>query len=1166
MGSVQLDNALRTSLFSKSPRGIHPALLDACLQIGSSAAGVGDTSAEESRGMREDERNMSSFMFWSARKCEFFPSPSQSNPSSTLWVEARLISQKKDIATFSIDIFDEKNGNLIMKLDDCKAKQAQQSKDDVTSTTLTTSTSSTRSPWKNAVPNTPVAFALEWSEASSESLKLDSEYSAETVNLYVGKSSVAEKDILSSSLSQVNVLNPAWTSIDMDRSLQTLILGGRDSQRRVCVVVHCGNPLTRSHANEVILWRERAPFFVKLLQSLLRIGASKIDGILFLTCNIWNLSQGDSIDNFDITRSVTDSFLIGLLNTVRLEHPEHRLQLIDIDNLSCTEAAVTLFTSALMSPSSPGEKINSLPQYLRLIHDRLFFGSLSPLDLPTTLTASSLQIQPAGVYLICGGLGAIGLTTCRWLLDQGACHVVIITRTPESLSLEITQEILLRRRGDDECSSVGTKMSDDGVHIFQGDICNLERLSEIVSAVEDYIGQIKGIVHLAGVLSDGIFQHQDKANVHHVLQPKVQGALNIHAVLQQKPDRNSSLDFLYLASSLAAYGSPGQSLYSAANSFLDAFAIVRHSMGLPCTSIQWDGWDRGMLSNMSKVGRKEVSNRDTLNAEEGMRMMEYCLSQTQYPVIAVAASQKNLEISCAATLLFPSHSTAPSVLYTTSTLSELSPPFLSKESDSAVHYTAEGLLLAILEEYADSPITEHLNWRTTPFTDFGLDSLAALEVRGKLQKKFTKLEEELSASLLFDYDTFDELLHYLLSKSTSDRDSDLICSRIHPSSSTSTSSNSASSSFSSKIISSSFLIDDKRNAKELTFSFQGLTIAAKEWGNPTGKIKIFALHGWLDNASSFDNFASKLLQNKSGQANDMLDAAEIHLICIDHLGHGLSDHLPLQSTTPYTSELFVNAATHILSTQLKWPACHLIGHSMGSCIASLVAGLLSSSPNSSTSFSSSSFSSSSSSSSSLSASSSLNSSTQILSLLLLDCPGFFAASDLQSSLTKYRHMSFTSVQKAVDLKLKRDQTALRSSMLTLLSSRGLVKTTPVSSSSSSSIPSSLSSFSQSVDSSDAIRYMPTFDERLVSPSIENYGSFNIKKVLGEITCPTLWLYASRKYYLFRRSEKDVQEWKSWIEGSESAIAPNSGHHFHLDDPGRVIQYWQQLIKEAEGKK
>ena len=67
----------------------------------------------------------------------------------------------------------------------------------------------------------------------------------------------------------------------------------------------------------------------------------------------------------------------------------------------------------------------------------------------------------------------------------------------------------------------------------------------------------------------------------------------------------------------------------------------------------------------------------------------------------------------------------------------------------------------------------------------------------------------------------------------------------------------------------------------------GFTIAAKVWGDPAAAggaphDRWLALHGWADNAATFDALAPLLLQGGASA-----------VVCIDAAGHGLSDHRPL---------------------------------------------------------------------------------------------------------------------------------------------------------------------------------------------------------------------------------------------------------------------------------
>lgn len=103
---------------------------------------------------------------------------------------------------------------------------------------------------------------------------------------------------------------------------------------------------------------------------------------------------------------------------------------------------------------------------------------------------------------------------------------------------------------------------------------------------------------------------------------------------------------------------------------------------------------------------------------------------------------------------------------------------------------------------------------------------------------------------------------------------------------------------------------------------QGLSISCKSWGNPENP-PIVALHGWLDNANSFDQLAY-ILQNK------------FYFIAVDLPGHGHSSHLPTSSNYHFIDGVFT--VVQIINA-LQLDKVHLLGHSMGACLGSLVAGV-----------------------------------------------------------------------------------------------------------------------------------------------------------------------------------------------------------------------------------
>ena len=109
-------------------------------------------------------------------------------------------------------------------------------------------------------------------------------------------------------------------------------------------------------------------------------------------------------------------------------------------------------------------------------------------------------------------------------------------------------------------------------------------------------------------------------------------------------------------------------------------------------------------------------------------------------------------------------------------------------------------------------------------------------------------------------------------------------------------------------------------ARELTIATPHLRLAAKAWGDPA-QPPLLAVHGWLDNAASFDALAPRI-------------AKQFHVVALDLPGHGRSQHRP-----PGVRYHFVDYIDDVLAAAecLGWKTFSLLGHSLGGGIASFVA-------------------------------------------------------------------------------------------------------------------------------------------------------------------------------------------------------------------------------------
>lgn len=113
-----------------------------------------------------------------------------------------------------------------------------------------------------------------------------------------------------------------------------------------------------------------------------------------------------------------------------------------------------------------------------------------------------------------------------------------------------------------------------------------------------------------------------------------------------------------------------------------------------------------------------------------------------------------------------------------------------------------------------------------------------------------------------------------------------------------------------------------RTPREVTLQAGPLRLAARIWGEE-GARPVLAVHGWLDNAASFDALGELL--------------EEVQLVALELAGHGHSQHRPTGSAYH-----FVDNIPDVLAAAdaLGWERFTLLGHSMGAAVASFIAAAM----------------------------------------------------------------------------------------------------------------------------------------------------------------------------------------------------------------------------------
>ncbi|MBE9099189.1 SDR family NAD(P)-dependent oxidoreductase, partial [Vacuolonema iberomarrocanum] len=361
----------------------------------------------------------------------------------------------------------------------------------------------------------------------------------------------------------------------------------------------------------------------------------------------------------------------------------------------------------------------------------------------------SFSPRPDSTYLITGGLGSLGLRLAEWLAQRGAKHLLLLGRSSPSNATQSTLE----------------KLKDKGVTVetLKADVSDRPTLANVLAPYlhTDAAAPhppLRGIFHAAGTLDDGALIHQTPEQCDRVLAPKVQGAWNPHQ-LTHNPQTTIDLDCFVLFSSAASLlGSAGQVNYAAANAYLDAIAHHRHSLGLPALSINWGAWEETGMAIDPTVRQNLVEKGITfLPPDAALNLLDTLLISSKPQVGVMAMDWEKWVRSGGSSSLVQD-------LLAQAQPNMSRPATTVRSLVQTLEQTPAAQQPQVLANYVKTQIARVLGTASDTldleqgFTELGLDSLTAVELRNRLQ---TDVGQPLPITLLFDYPTPAALTHYL---------------------------------------------------------------------------------------------------------------------------------------------------------------------------------------------------------------------------------------------------------------------------------------------------------------------------------------------------------------------------------------------------------------------
>lgn len=363
--------------------------------------------------------------------------------------------------------------------------------------------------------------------------------------------------------------------------------------------------------------------------------------------------------------------------------------------------------------------------------------------------SAEISFSPDRLQVITGGLGGLGLLTAQWMVRRGARRILLVGRTAPSKAAESVLAELLSHGADVETHCC--------------DVSDFDQVLALAAKAE-HLAPVETVIHAAGTRRDGLIGSLQDDDFSVLVQAKAVAADNLQRAFAALKPRHT----VYYSSTAAWLGGAGQSNYCAANAALDALAgQYSPAAGCHMVSVAWGPWKQtGMTAtlNDSHLARISSTGYGFLEADSGFALLGRYLAAPQSNDIAIMVADTNsLAALPEAAGLFASTAAGA--------VDRATPAAQPVESNVPA---LVGELLGLSQRAADERIQDYLIGlvadMTRPanrahidvdagFLDLGIDSLAALELRKKLE---TALGLKLKSTLILDYPSITVMARELL--------------------------------------------------------------------------------------------------------------------------------------------------------------------------------------------------------------------------------------------------------------------------------------------------------------------------------------------------------------------------------------------------------------------
>ncbi|MFJ9953535.1 SDR family NAD(P)-dependent oxidoreductase [Kitasatospora sp. NPDC091207] len=441
----------------------------------------------------------------------------------------------------------------------------------------------------------------------------------------------------------------------------------------------------------------------------------------------------------------------GLLRAARSEHPD-RVALVDLDadDPRAADARLDALAAAAALPEAALRGTGLLVPRLRRVPALPAAASASA---PAPEAADGLGLADGGTVLVTGGTGTLGALVARHLVAaHGARRLLLVSRGGAAAA------------GAD---ALRAELTEAGAHVDLAacDVADRAELARVLARIPA-AHPLTAVVHLAAVVDDGLVPSLTPERVGRVLRPKADAALHLHELTADTSAGGPGAAlkaFVLFSSAAGLIGNPGQAGYSAANVVLDALAQRRRSLGLPAVSLQWGLWEQesALTAGLGAADRQRMARTgvEPLSTALGLALLDAALTRPEPVLTAVRLDPARLggggEVPPVLRSLSPAHRRSGA-----GGGSEPARALLRRLS-AVPAAEQERVLVDVVRTHAASVLGHRGGASIDPdraFSELGLDSLAALELRNRLNGA---VGLRLPATVLFDHSSANALGRHL---------------------------------------------------------------------------------------------------------------------------------------------------------------------------------------------------------------------------------------------------------------------------------------------------------------------------------------------------------------------------------------------------------------------